>query len=315
MSDQKDCHVQKISLLFLDVDGVLNINDKDKKVRQECALLLSREMIERLKFVIDGTNFPCKICISSAWRLNKYSLQHLKKHLLAIADIDDNIIIGQTPSIPFDQRITNVLQQRCEEIQRFLNHDRALQSSFCVMSFCVIDDLDLREIGKDHFVHIDPKYGLCDTDVNRTLSILNQVTCSIHDNASTNIIANAKPSTKLLFIAASQAGYDNMNVQRLSIIMKKSQCMLVMVKHDSKHALYANALHIDDFTNIVQFISNLERTYNLTSFAILDYMNLHSKYANMAKLFLRRFVKVDPMQGLVLNDVLDAVSLLNKWSF
>eukprot|EP01083_Nonionella_stella_P283764 965804_1 len=106
MEDEKnECSKQNISLIFLDVDGVLNLYNRDKTISNKAALCILRSHVERLKQIITNTNIECKICISSAWRLNKYTLQILKKKLISIADIDDNIIIGQTPFIPYNHNI------------------------------------------------------------------------------------------------------------------------------------------------------------------------------------------------------------------
>ena len=316
MDDQKDTiSKQNISLLFLDVDGVLNINDRDRNKKDRALLSLSREHIERLKMIINSTNIPCKICISSAWRLNKYSLQYLKKRLMTIGDIDvENIIIGQTPSIPYNNDINNVEDQRILEIKTYLNGNGILKCRYNLVSFCVIDDLDLSGIGINNFVHTNPKYGLTESDSHAVISIL---------NGQKFIKSKSKPNIKLLFIAASSENHENINISRLQIILKKTQCKLVLRddeynKYQNIYSKYNSIITVsNDFQDIIQYISDLALMYNIESWAVLDYINIYQKYANNTKeqaLVSRRFIKINASQGLVLNDVLTTVSILNKWS-
>lgn len=317
---------QDVVLLFLDVDGVLNTNDRDKTKKDKALLSLSRDHIERLKTIISSTDYECKICISSAWRLNKYSLQYLKKRLIAIADIDvENVIIGQTPSIQFDSNhshhnFKNVMEQRIFEIKTYLNNDKTLKLKYNIISWVVIDDLDLKDIGSNNFVHIDPKYGLKDNDIDLILSILNQVPLNDDEYKLKLQQIKSKPDIKLLFIAASQKNHKEININRLQIILNKTECKLVIIgdNNNKYHNIYNNSFTVNDFENIVQFITNLSKMYNIQSWAVLDYINIYQKYIvhnQQKQMLLRRFIKINPSQGLVLNDVLTTVSVLNKWSF
>lgn len=315
MDDQKESFSkQNISLLFLDVDGVLNTNDRDRNKKDKALLSLSREHIERLKMIITSTNIPCKICISSAWRLNKYSLQYLKKRLMAIGDIDvHNIIIGQTPSLPLNDN--NVEDQRVLEIKTYLNGNGILKSRYNLISFCVIDDLDLSGIGINNFVHTNPKYGLTESDSHAVISIL---------NGQKFKKMKIKPNIKLLFIAASSENHENINISRLQIILKKTECKLVLKdeeynKYQNIYSKYNSIMTVsNDVEDIIQYISDLESIYNVQSWAVLDYINIYEKYQNNTTkqaLVSRRFIKINASQGLILNDVLTTVSILNKWSF
>ena len=321
MDDKKEqFSKQDISLLFLDVDGVLNTNDRDESKKDKALLSLSRQHIERLKMIITSTNVSCKICVSSAWRLNKYSLQYLKKRLVAIGDIDcDNIIIGQTPSIPYNHDINNVEDQRVLEIKTYLNGNGILKSRYNLVSFCVIDDLDLSGIGKGNFVHTNAKFGLTESDSHAVLSILNQVPLNDEQSKQKLITLKAKPSIKLLFIAASEQNHRNINISRLQIILKKTECKLVLKNDEYKYQnIYRkyDSFTINDFKDIIQFVNDLQNVYNIQSWAVLDYNNIYQKYNNIKEqaLVSRRFIKINA-SGLVLDDVLTTVSILNKWSF
>jgi len=312
MDEEKNqCYQQKqdISLLFLDVDGVLNTSDPDKVKKSKSVLSMLRPQVERLKEIITSSNIECKICVSSAWRLCEYALLHLKKTLITMADIDvDRVIVGKTPSIPFNDDIDSYTEQRIHEIKSYLNDDKTLNSKFNVISFVVVDDLDLSGIGMNNFVHINPKYGLTETKSLEILSKLNS------GNKQKLIELKSKPRIKLLFIAGLENNYNNINSERLQIILKKTECTLVLTKHEYNHKAYHDSFTIDNFTEITQYVTNLEQTYNIESWAVLDYINIHQQYAHFQAIITRRFVKVDPNTQLELNHVLATISILNKWS-
>jgi len=324
MEDEKDPYPNKqnICLLFLDVDGVLNTHNREKAKKDKFALSLSRNLIERLKIIVTSTKHECKICLSSAWRLNKHAVEYLKKQLIAMADIDvQRTIIGQTPSIPLNDHITNCVQQRAFEIRSYLLNDHALKNTYNVISFCVIDDLDLSDqLPSNCFVRIDPKSGIADHDIYAVVCKLNQVPLN-HDGAQIEqqiLSWQSKPKIKLLFIVAMENNYQSMNIDRLRIIRNKTECTLVITKHEfkSKHDIYQNSFLLEENSCILQYVTDLEQLYCIQSWAVLDYVNLKDeKYDQHPTLISRRFIKIDPNQGLVLNDVLSTVSILNKWSF
>eukprot|EP01084_Bolivina_argentea_P244342 409342_1 len=298
---------QDISLLFLDVDGVLNTQGGVNTQTDQGMLRVLRCHVERLADILKSTNVECKICISSAWRLYKYALQFLRKRLITMGDIDvDSVIIGQTSSIPYHKNVQNLYAQRICEIQSYLNDNEALKSKYNVVSFCVIDDMDLSRIGIN-FVHINPRQGLTDTNAQQILSILNR------DSDTQRLMTlKAKPCIKLLFIAAVCTNSSDKNATMMRIIQKKTECTLVMPPDIQESNAKSLAIELDHLCQIPQYMMDLEKRYNIQSWAVLDYMNIFEKYKDQNALIARKFIEVDPTKDLSINDVLAAVSILNK---
>lgn len=160
-----------IKVLFLDVDGVLNIPFGSAS--------LNKTFIQRLKRIIEATN--CKIVLSSDWRLTLKHKLELFKELKNNGDIDilnDNIYIGDTP-------IVMAGFYRALEIDAYLQ-SQDVQNKYDITKWCAIDDRNLidppsapEEITKqcfeimcDHFVHTDQMYGLTEQCLEDVIAIL-----------------------------------------------------------------------------------------------------------------------------------------------
>eukprot|EP00483_Globobulimina_turgida_P010359 UN10379 len=151
---------QRVKILFLDVDGVLNGENLGYGGVDDSLLFL-------LKTIIDETH--CKIVLSTTWRLNQTTRQLLLHFMKANADINvDDIIIGDTPTL----KNTN----RAVEIETFLE-SKQFQSLYIVTQWCAIDDLNLYRyypiLMRNHFVRTNYRTGMTSNDAYQVVKILN----------------------------------------------------------------------------------------------------------------------------------------------
>ncbi len=155
-----------ISIIFLDVDGVLNSVDSD---------IIDKVHLDNLEYIINHSKFPCKIVLSTSWRKHentKIELLDTLKSELNVDDID-NLVIGSTPLLEKSQRAI--------EIDRYfkLNRD-VLNKKYKTESWVALDDMSLdkpneecKQIMNGHFVKINCQYGLTLDQAKVALNILN----------------------------------------------------------------------------------------------------------------------------------------------
>lgn len=138
-------------ILFLDIDGVLN-NVKDNRG-------MNPELIKKLRRIIDNTN--CDIVITSDWR--RYGIGPdspiQKQFIINGGDDIINYIIDKT---------SDDNSGRGYQINKWI-----LDNKF-TGSFAILDDIDW-DMGNmnDHLIHIDGRYGLSDSDVDKAIKLLN----------------------------------------------------------------------------------------------------------------------------------------------
>lgn len=146
MSISEQTQTQKIKVLFLDVDGVLN-----SYLTGQC-LTLNKRRISLLKKIIIATN--CKIVLSSTWRLVKHASEKLRRYL----GYTNIIIYDVTPSL-------NAL--RGYEIREWLN------THIDVERYVIVDDIDeMLQEQQEYFVQTDPNKGLTIENVDKIIQIL-----------------------------------------------------------------------------------------------------------------------------------------------
>jgi hypothetical protein len=132
-----------LKILFLDIDGVLvPFNDISKRIDYEDVhnfYMFDKKCVKVLNEIIDAVDF--EIIISSDWKYH-YTLDQLRK-IFKLNGINKSPF-GVT--IEKDYVTAQTLEpDRCFEIEdavEKLNPEK----------WCSVDDLDLSELGEDHFV-------------------------------------------------------------------------------------------------------------------------------------------------------------------
>lgn len=132
-----------MKVLFLDIDGVLNISNK-----------FSKASVKNLNLLL-SSNPDLKIVISSSWR--RKGLDFVKK-VLSKEGIDSSKIIGATDLKDVDDR--------GHHIERYLEDHKE------VTNFVIIDDVDDMDNVVDHLVQTNPLVGITTNDVKKAVDIL-----------------------------------------------------------------------------------------------------------------------------------------------
>lgn len=171
--------VESVKILFLDFDGVLNIDqdwtmDQDyHKNRDEYGDPFSPDPVKQLARIIEKTG--AKIVISSTWRYSGADeLNRMWEHRGL-----PSVITGITP------HIGNSI--RGKEVEKYLHdagffphlmystswYERQKQQGF-IKTYCIIDDdSDFMIYQQPHFVHCGSYLGLTESLADRAIKILN----------------------------------------------------------------------------------------------------------------------------------------------
>ena len=153
----------KVKIIFLDIDGVLNNVIEAKKERWDISIRcvgLPNELVE-------GTD--AKIVISSTWRYG-LSIEEITQRLVECDFKYPESIIDVTP------RMTSVGILRGNEILQWMKNNSALVGGYYEFSSYVIldDDSDMLYWQKDNFLIVDGYCGLTPSIVYKAKFILNQ---------------------------------------------------------------------------------------------------------------------------------------------
>lgn len=164
-------------VIFLDVDGVLNVVASSSSSTGRVEKKLDEKLCGNLIDVISKTN--ARIVLTSTWREHPKLCQFLVETLFELG-LDKGSFLGCTTSKVSRSvarrsltRSTNSFRVFEEELQRQARI-RSLQileylkeNKRKITSWCAIDDLDLEsakpKLFADHFVRTDNRQGLCET--------------------------------------------------------------------------------------------------------------------------------------------------------
>lgn len=138
-----------MKILFLDVDGVLNMHSSGG------LYALNRKRLKLLEQIVNETG--CEIVVSSTWR----KLPHTRKKLIFVLSYRGIKILDWTTTNYFKER-----QIRGDEIQLWL--DNHTVSRYCIVD----DDSDMLESQKPYFVKTDGNKGLTEETVGSIIKIL-----------------------------------------------------------------------------------------------------------------------------------------------
>ena len=158
--------MNKIKIIFLDIDGVLYTSDYykslvlgNRKYRDKYGFLFDPECIKNFNDIIEETG--AKVVISSTWRSAGIEImKDLFKHRGIKGDI-----IGLTPISTIDDLFFN----RGEEIEYWLSRN-GLPNKFAVLDDCSLGD------GYDQwagFIQTKMSNGITEEIKNKTINYLN----------------------------------------------------------------------------------------------------------------------------------------------
>eukprot|EP01084_Bolivina_argentea_P224004 378881_1 len=160
--------LQVISVIFLDVDGVLN-----SVQTQMCGI--DKVHLNHLQYIIDNSEYACKIVLSTTWRNNENTKKQLLNTLERELNIDNvnDLVIGSTPSLDN--------AQRANEIDKYFKvNKKFLSKMYNIISWVALDDMNLdkpneecKKIMDGHFVKVNSEYGLSLDHAKMAVNILN----------------------------------------------------------------------------------------------------------------------------------------------
>lgn len=149
------------SIIFLDVDGVLNC-DSAKALAPSGALGVMDSKIKLLRTIVNLTD--AKVVLSSDWRLcepENRDYKYLENKLWYKGGIR---IYGKTQDIDWKRRGQEILTWLGKHPQ--------------VTSWVVLDDIMFEDFSRPeftgHLVITDPKYGITDSDALKVIKILRE---------------------------------------------------------------------------------------------------------------------------------------------
>ena len=143
-------------VLFLDIDGVLDIYNPSRPVQT-----LLPEAVARLKHLVARTNGS--IVLASDWR---YGSRENRMVLNKTFQQEGLSIAGETP-------YGNSFQCRTEEILAYLQAHPEIYN-YVILDDCYGDDYSSNEIVRQHLVHVDALKGLQDCDLMKACEIMNR---------------------------------------------------------------------------------------------------------------------------------------------
>eukprot|EP01084_Bolivina_argentea_P019065 35469_1 len=165
-----------ISIIFLDVDGVLNT------VETRLSKTIGDTQLKQLNYILTNTQYDTKIVLSSNWRKHRNSRKlffNTLKSYFNIKNIND-LIIGVTPTLRRAKRAIEINEY-------FKINENSLNKIYIIKSWVVLDDMNLdkpnaqcQQIMNGHFIKIDRKYGLTIDDAKRAVSLLNMSETLMH---------------------------------------------------------------------------------------------------------------------------------------
>lgn len=171
-----------MKVIFLDVDGVLNFEKWYQNVDgRNPGNLYGQEgdldplCVNRIIKICNETG--AKVVISSDWRISWYTTQVR----LAKMGLDENYVIDKTPEYIWrnvsKHDYFNDDYEETYEYSRGAEIDGWLKEHPEVTNYVIIDDrTDFTDKQKEHFVHVDPMWGLVDKHVELTIKILKNET-------------------------------------------------------------------------------------------------------------------------------------------
>lgn len=149
--------MEKIKVIFLDIDGVLNCNKTARKTMSGYTFVGNRQL-KNLRRIIHETH--AKVVLSSDWRYDRDNQRYNSDFLELKDELNYNGIqfYGFTPELPG--------AHRGAEINEWLSKHKE------VSNFVILDDRTDIEPNKDHWVQTVMSRGLGSSETDEAIRIL-----------------------------------------------------------------------------------------------------------------------------------------------
>ena len=157
----------KRKILFLDIDGVLNVESNSYMTCKHNKYLIEAHLTQRLNYICSKID-DIEIVISSSWRNDMTSL---KKELLRAGFVYWHKVVGNTNICPYTDSL-----ERGKQINEWLREN--ISKSFMPGIDADIVILDDEQYGiiefwdNQYFIHVDKEEGLSNSAVNLVLKAL-----------------------------------------------------------------------------------------------------------------------------------------------
>lgn len=143
-SEQGTSTPTRVSLLFLDIDGVLN----SQNTREEGDHMPADVLLDNLAHIVQAT-LDTQIVLSSTWRLE----EHNRRAVQFALGSRQLTLLSSTPDL-------ETFGDRVDEILAWMNS----HSEYEVTAWIAVDDMDLikmnTKLDAEHFVWTDDAHGL-----------------------------------------------------------------------------------------------------------------------------------------------------------
>jgi len=163
--------IEKEHFLFLDIDGVLNINSRSYTTAVKQKYLIEPHLVDRLNYLCEQTSKdklvynPLDIVISSSWRNH---MEELQKQLEKSGFEYWNRVVGRTTTSP------NIFH-RGEQIWHWLEQKYECPLPGIDFSLFIVDD-EMHDIERYYqsmyLYHVEPTVGLSDSIVQKIIKEL-----------------------------------------------------------------------------------------------------------------------------------------------
>lgn len=167
-----------MKIIFLDIDGVLNNADyyknKDLRTHHKEQSHFDPKNVSALNKIISETN--AKVVLSSAWRLIK-SVDETNQLFNEIGVKAK--VISATESLHYKD--TFKLAPRGLEILKWIKDNHRLLENGLENYVIIDDEDDILDIQEGHFLQVDDKVGLTESNANEIIDFLNNNTLNKSD--------------------------------------------------------------------------------------------------------------------------------------
>lgn len=170
-------------IIFLDFDGVLTNNkcsarlfEEGKPTSDKYGELFDPKAVDLLNHIIDETN--AKVVISSSWRyLGLAKLQELWQErglhgqvidMTSLHAVDEFILENGLKWLENGVEGNEMSSPRSMEIEWWLRYRKDN-----IANYVILDDLPMPSTLQQHFVQVNPVYGLLNSQAEQTIKILN----------------------------------------------------------------------------------------------------------------------------------------------
>lgn len=155
--------MNKINIVFLDIDGVVNNDQTKERFCGYCGIDISLfNLFCQILHKTKNNSIPTKVVLSSTWRIADNDCIHVIKHFIDFGFYD--AIIGRTLVWPFEYG-------RGEEIKRWVENNQSIINKYIILD----DDLNamnglIKNKDKDKdipckFITTMERYGILKQDV------------------------------------------------------------------------------------------------------------------------------------------------------